>query len=676
MSPSASQRRETDPPAGGRELFDWEYRAKREFSSPNVLPEEAVETGPATTVPDVSNRRWFAGSLLLVFTFNVLVTSLIHTMYLGWGTRDLSTLGVIAVGLGLVSNAIILNTVVMLPVLLLTLAIRRKWVVIWVAPLLFGLLQIVCYLDTVLYDIFRFHFNGFVLNFLLTPGASDSITLGRQTCLSLLGVAALVVALEFLFALILLPRVWSSRLSEKLGRRRLWLAACGLICGLVVADKSLYTVGDLYEIPEVTRIQRMFPLYQPLILKGFVSTQLGMEISPGQPSTNPQESGRLDYPRKTLSFTPTEARPNIVIAVVEGGRFDMLQPSVMPHLDRWSRSHHRFERHHSAGNSSRFGVFGLFYGIYGSYWHSFNAERRPPVLIGLLKEMGYEFFIASCTNLNFPEFKQTVFKEVVSDIRDSFPAKLKRVERDRSMTDDFLEFLGNRSEQQPFLAFLFYDASHQPYLYPEEHKIFQNDLDLRQINYLGMSDRVAVAGMFNRYRNSLHYIDSQLNRWLLALESMDTLDDTLVFITGDHGEEFRELGYLGHNAAFHRYQSQVFMTAHLPGHTSRIVHHQTSHLDVVPTIFGYLGVKNPVSDYAQSTHLLNEHRPAFTFIAGWDEAAIVDNSSITVFGTEMYTTDLQVFDHDYHLFPDQNQARLNRKDNFLLALKGMRQFLK
>ena len=597
------------------------------------------------------------------------MTALIHTRYLGWGTRGLSALGVIAVGLGLLSNALMLNAVVMLPVALLALAIRRKWVVLWVAPPLFGLMQICCYFDTVLYDIFRFHFNGLVLNVLLTPGAADSITLGRSTSLGLITAAVLLVTLEFLFVFLLLPRIFSTRLREKLGRRATWLAAGGLICGLVVADKTLYAVGDLQGIPEVTRIHRMFPLYQPLILSGFASHGPGV-------SAGPAEGGRLDYPRQALQLPPAGATPNIVIAVVEGGRFDMFHPAIMPHLDRWSLSHHRFETHHSAGNSSRFGIFGLFYGIYGSYWHAFRAEQQPPVLIDLLKGRGYEFFIASCTDLNFPEFKQTVFKEVASDIHDSFPEDLERVDRDRCMTDRFLDFLKTREPQRPFLAFLFYDASHQPYRYTDEHKIFPTDLDPDQINYLDMSDPEAVAGLFNRFRNSLHYVDSQLNRWLSSLESKGLLDRTLVFITGDHGEEFREVGYLGHNAAFHRYQSQVFMIANLPGQAPRIIRYPTSHLDMLPTIFAYLGIENPASDYTQGTHLLKENRPPFTFISGWDEAAIVDDDSITVFGTEMYTTDLQVLDHEYNPLPDQDQARQDRRDNLLLALKGMRQFLK
>lgn len=604
-----------------------------------------------------------------MFAFNVLVTALIHTLYLGWGARGLSALGAIAVGLGLLSNALMLNAVVMLPVALLALAIRRKWMVLWVAPLLFGLMQTCCYFDTVLYDIFRFHFNGLVLNVLLTPGAADSITLGTRTGLGLIAAAVLLIALQFLFVFFLLPRLWSTRLREKLGRRSVWLAASGLICGLVVADKTLYAVGDIYEISEVTRIHRMFPLYQPLILSGFASPRPGF-------SDGSAEGGRLDYPKQALQLAPSGATPNIVVAVVEGGRSDMLHPAIMPHLDRWSMSHHRFETHHSAGNASRFGVFGLFYGIYGSYWHAFKAEQRPPVLIDLLKGRGYEFFIASCTDLNFPEFKQTVFKEVVSDIHDSFPEDLERVDRDRCMTDQFLDFLKTRKPGRPFLAFLFYDASHQPYLYPSEHGVFPTDLDPDQINYLEMSDPEAVAGLFNRFRNSLRYVDSQLNRWLAAVESQGLLDETLIFITGDHGEEFRELSCLGHNAAFHRYQSRVFMGANLPGRASRMVRHRTSHLDVLPTISAYLGIENPAGDYTQGAHLLSDHHPPFTFISGWDEAAIVDENSITVFGTEMYTTDLQVLDHDYNPLPDQARARQDRRENLLLALKGMRQFLK
>ena len=68
-----------------------------------------------------------------------------------------------------------------------------------------------------------------------------------------------------------------------------------------------------------------------------------------------------------------------VMIVVDSLRFDMLNDDVMPATSAWARDATRFEHHYSTGNGTRFGIFGLMYGLPGGYWHAALAERRGPV---------------------------------------------------------------------------------------------------------------------------------------------------------------------------------------------------------------------------------------------------------------------------------------------------------
>ncbi len=49
----------------------------------------------------------------------------------------------------------------------------------------------------------------------------------------------------------------------------------------------------------------------------------------------------------------------------------------------------------------------------------------------------------------------------------------------------------------------------------------------------------------NRYSNSAHWVDVQLGRIYQYLREQNLLDNTVVIVTGDHGEEFMEKGVLG-----------------------------------------------------------------------------------------------------------------------------------
>ena len=224
----------------------------------------------------------------------------------------------------------------------------------------------------------------------------------------------------------------------------------------------------------------------------------------------------------------------------------MLTPEAMPKLSRWGAGHQVFEDNYSSGNTTRYGIFGLIYGINGTYWQSALAEHASPVMIHALKQLGYSFCILCSTDLNFPEFRGTAFIDVLDAITDEWDCP--RLERDRFMTDRFIKFV--EEKRTPFFAFMFYDASHQPYGFPPEHAVFDTGKTSKEINYIKLARQGGDMHFIeNRYRNSLHYVDAQIDRALQALEERGLMENTFVFIVGDHGEEFGELGLSGREAA-------------------------------------------------------------------------------------------------------------------------------
>jgi len=97
------------------------------------------------------------------------------------------------------------------------------------------------------------------------------------------------------------------------------------------------------------------------------------------------------------------------------------------------------------------------------------------------------------------------------------------------INDAFLEWQAANSGR-PFFAFLNYFDAH-PYEAPRE---FQR--------------KFALAGKINQglYDGAVAYIDSEINRLLTELQERNVLDNTIVVITSDHGEQFGEHGLTFH----------------------------------------------------------------------------------------------------------------------------------
>jgi len=623
---------------------------------------------PSTTDP--KTLAYHVESLAYIYAFNVLLLLVVGRSYLASIPQGTSLVGWAMTALAYTANFAMLALVpgiLSLP----TLLVRRRGLTLTLAPLLFGLLNVFIYADSIIYVLWRFHFNGMVWNLLTTSGAGDTVTAGRGTVIYTAVALLVIFGLEFGFAWVALPWLSAREFAARGRGRRGFIVLCSAIVLLIALDKIFYDIGDLADDLEVIRLHGVLPVYQTVTMKRLAHRFFGVNIGQGQVKV--KSAGALDYPKSPIRFRPGGPRPNVVVIAIEGARSDMLTSAVMPALTRWGENHLVGDDNFSSGNTTRYGIFGLLYGIHGTYWESAFASRQGPVLIHTLKQLGYRFRILSCTDLNYPEFRSTAFVDVPEFITDQWTCP--RVDRDRVMTDEFIKFVHEKPE--PFFAFMFYDASHQPYRYPAEHAIFDTGTLSDEINYIKIAGRGAdVQLVKNRYQNSLHYVDEQIGRALQTLESQGLLDNTLVFIAGDHGEAFNELGLFGHDSAFDRYQTKTLFVANIPGEAPRHIQRVTSHEDVPSTVLTYMGAENPLSDYTQGLPLATNATRPFVLIASWGTAAMVDSNFITQFGLEAYNGSVTVMDTNDIPLPNQRPTLAAQHAELMAGLEAMRQFMK
>jgi arylsulfatase A-like enzyme len=133
-----------------------------------------------------------------------------------------------------------------------------------------------------------------------------------------------------------------------------------------------------------------------------------------------------------------------------------------------------------------------------------------------------------------------------------------------------LKWLDGR-EERPFFAFVNYFDVHDPYLPPEPYRSrFAGRPVGGIINWriTGMDPRLGedvIADEMDAYDGAITYLDEQIGALLDALESRGVLDNTIVIITSDHGEEFGEHGFVLHGHALNAQSIHVPLIIRGPG---------------------------------------------------------------------------------------------------------------
>jgi arylsulfatase A-like enzyme len=95
------------------------------------------------------------------------------------------------------------------------------------------------------------------------------------------------------------------------------------------------------------------------------------------------------------------------------------------------------------------------------------------------------------------------------------------------------------------------------------------------------------------YDEEIAYFDSQLAGLLASLRRAGLLDDSIVVLAADHGEEFLEHGDVKHCRNLFDTSLRVPLLVRIPGVAAKTVARPVQNLDLVPTILDYLGIDAP-----------------------------------------------------------------------------------
>lgn len=609
----------------------------------------------------VSARFWLLG---------VLACLCLCSLYAGTA-RPATWRGTLFVYGGALSCAASLSCLPGLLCLAAAALVRSRLVLALVSAVLWTVALLLLYVDTRIYEIFRYHFNGLVWNVLTTPGADEAVHLSTREIALVLGLCAASVPLLYgIFVLL-----WNRAARRvHLGLPTPALARPELAWKLVLVPNMLMIAGvyawsDMHRDPHVMAFSRVYPLYPRLTLKRFARQYLGV-VMKERPEVDMPESGiLLSYPHEMPRLRPDAPRSNVLVIVIDSLRADMLLPEIMPRTSALAAEGRVFRDHLSSGNATRFGVFGLIYGLHGSYWKPIYSEHRSPVLVDALLANGYEFRVLTSASMDFPEFRSTAWVRIEPQVEDRLPST-RPGGRDDGVAERFEEWLGERTPADtPFFAFALLDAPHQTYSFPEECALFEPYLD--RVAYTSIDEDAPEhvrVGLWNRYRNAVHYADQITGRMLDALRARGLADDTLVVVTGDHGEEFFENGFWGHTSNFTREQVQVPFLLAGPGVPPGEETRPTSHIDMPATLLELLGADPAVrASWTLGGNLLAPE-PSVRIVSGWSTLGMhVGNEILEVPMAGYGGTGIAVYDVRWQPSFD-DEAILEREGKALGAL--------
>jgi len=171
-----------------------------------------------------------------------------------------------------------------------------------------------------------------------------------------------------------------------------------------------------------------------------------------------------------------------------------------------------------------------------------------------------------------------------------------------AVTSKAASFL-RQSSGKPFFLFAHYFDPHYHYklhkqydYYPSYKGIVRSGhpiLDIwRRRGDLTTDDIKYLVAL---YDSEIAFTDEHIGMLLGEMKKQGLYDDSIIIMTSDHGEEFMERGWIGHTITLNQELIRVPLIMKFPGHTDRVVDSAVGLIDIVPTIYQYLGLNIPDS---------------------------------------------------------------------------------
>ncbi len=339
--------------------------------------------------------------------------------------------------------------------------------------------------------------------------------------------------------------------------------------------------------------------------------------------------------------------PNIILIVLDCVRFDGFHAFgnprlVTPALDRLAENSRRYTQARSAAIWTLPSHASMFTGLHPRQ-HGVNVETRwldesIPTMADLLSRAGYQTVSFSTNAWVGPHFGLDRGFEDFYALWRIFPGMGKArfpwwekalrkglLERSDKGARKFNKYVRKwwrekRDPDRPYFLFGLYLDAHLPYRPPKgyaERLLDKQELQraraANQDAWAYMADEVSMTpedfqGLRALYDAEIAYVDDMVADMLGFLKSVGALENTMVVVTADHGENIGDHGLMDHQYCVCETLAHVPLIIHYPGvFAPGDTDAPIQHTDLLPTFLNLAAAPLPP---ALSGHSLLDSSPA------------------------------------------------------------------
>ena len=301
----------------------------------------------------------------------------------------------------------------------------------------------------------------------------------------------------------------------------------------------------------------------------------------------------------------TQDRPDIYILMLESLRQDAIQPAHAPFLSRFRDEEcQKLGKTWASSNSTPLSWYGLFNGVLPITWSRARAKLaetntcQTPSFVEILSAEDYHMGVHVVCDLSYRNLgslsfgtDRTMFQTFVdAPIGDTSWGKYhdEIPQREREAFEAVLTSVSSNPAGGNF-HFIALDSTHYGYHWPEDFELPYKEF-YDQSTVPAFPDEEEIDLIKKRYYNSLGWVDFQIGEFVAQLKKQGRYENSLIIITGDHGEEFYENGSWFHSSSLLPAQTQVPLFIKWPKGVGAPEHPSASHLDLVPTLSHFLSV--------------------------------------------------------------------------------------
>ena len=392
-----------------------------------------------------------------------------------------------------------------------------------------------------------------------------------------------------------LSKVLTGSASNLSSAAMVLFAAAAIAVPILVRDRAAWLPVTLASavLPALVLVSQLVALNQEGAGRRFAAESAMLALL--QPPYPDAAGGAIPtYEAPHIASAPVAAagNPDIILVLLESTRAISVPPfdsgtgprAEMPVLRELARRSRVFQRAYTTTSHTSKALVGIHCGIHPypemRVVEAGDAGIPAPCLPGLLKDAGYRsLFMQSATQRfeNRPGlvanigFDTGLYKEQIADGHASsgyFGLD------EAAIPPKFAQWWGAQGESPRFVTILT-SMTHHPY------------------QEVGKAAATGDEGQRQAYLNVLSYTDRMLGQVLEAVKASGRAGNTIVVVTGDHGESFGEHGPRQHDSVPFEEVTRVPLLV-WDGRGTLPVGEDTAlrqHVDLLPTLVGLVGGK-------------------------------------------------------------------------------------